>query len=182
MNSLGRIAINLERRSINRLPLRDVRTSQYIGQCARQSRARFSNSTSTSPSNSSSSSSSSSPGAGPSRRRALYLFVIPLAFLPFSLFGSSKKPLDPYVYSDHTVGSSARLTPQHALLTVPLSPKDAVSFSTTSGEDGKVVIEHLMVKNPDIQIERPYTPINDVGADGEIKMVIKRVKGGEVGR
>lgn len=40
----------------------------------------------------------------------------------------------------------------------------------------------MMVKNPDIQIERPYTPINDVGKDGEVQMVIKRVKGGEVGR
>jgi cytochrome-b5 reductase len=31
-------------------------------------------------------------------------------------------------------------------------------------------------------IERPYTPINDVAADGEMAMVVKRVKGGEVGR
>ncbi|KAL7421741.1 hypothetical protein Q5752_003512 [Cryptotrichosporon argae] len=39
-----------------------------------------------------------------------------------------------------------------------------------------------MVKSPDIQIERPYTPVNDAAADGEVCMVVKRVKGGEVGR
>jgi hypothetical protein len=39
-----------------------------------------------------------------------------------------------------------------------------------------------MVKNPDLMIERPYTPINDVRADGEVRIVVKRVKGGEVGR
>ena len=40
----------------------------------------------------------------------------------------------------------------------------------------------MMIKSPDIQIERPYTPVNDVLADGEIRVVVKRVKGGEVGR
>lgn len=40
----------------------------------------------------------------------------------------------------------------------------------------------MMVGAPDIQIERPYTPINDPVADGDVKMVVKRVKGGEVGR
>ncbi|WVQ83198.1 hypothetical protein IAT38_005337 [Cryptococcus sp. DSM 104549] len=39
-----------------------------------------------------------------------------------------------------------------------------------------------MVKSPDIQIERPYTPVNDAVQDGEARMVVKRVRGGEVGR
>lgn len=43
-------------------------------------------------------------------------------------------------------------------------------------------IHHICVKSPDLQIERPYTPINDVQKDGVMKIVVKRVKGGEVGR
>jgi cytochrome-b5 reductase len=39
-----------------------------------------------------------------------------------------------------------------------------------------------MVKNPDLMIERPYTPVNDAEADGEARLVVKRVRGGEVGR
>lgn len=129
--------------------------------------------------------SSSSPGAGPSRpsRKRYYLLAIPLAFLPFTLFGTSRKPLDPYAYSDHEIRSSTRLTPQHAQVAIPLSPSDADKFRPPEkGEGDLVVIQHVMVKNPDLQIERPYTPINDVGEDGDIQLVVKRVKGGEVGR
>lgn len=136
---------------------------------------------------SSSSTGSSSPGAGPSRpsRRRLYLLAIPLALLPFTLFGSSRKPLDPYTYSDHEVRSSTRLTPQHAQLAIPLLPTDAAKWrrpEPQSDKDEVISIRHVMVKNPDLQIERPYTPVNDVGKDGDIKLVVKRVKGGEVGR
>jgi len=45
-----------------------------------------------------------------------------------------------------------------------------------------IVIQHVMVKNPDLQIERPYTPINDVEHNGQIDLIVKKVKGGEVGR
>lgn len=48
--------------------------------------------------------------------------------------------------------------------------------------EGEVTIQHVMIKSPDLQIERPYTPVNDVRKDGEVKVVVKRVKGGEVGR
>lgn len=47
---------------------------------------------------------------------------------------------------------------------------------------GTVVIHHVCVKSPDLQIERPYTPINDPAKDGYMDIVVKRVKGGEVGR
>jgi cytochrome-b5 reductase len=39
-----------------------------------------------------------------------------------------------------------------------------------------------MVKSPDLMIERPYTPVNDVKAEGDVKLVVKRVRAGEVGR
>lgn len=44
------------------------------------------------------------------------------------------------------------------------------------------MVQHMMIGAPDIQIERPYTPVNDPGADADVKMVVKRVRGGEVGR
>ncbi len=45
-----------------------------------------------------------------------------------------------------------------------------------------MAIQHVMIKSPDLQIERPYTPINDIVKDGDIRIVVKRVKAGEVGR
>jgi cytochrome-b5 reductase len=75
------------------------------------------------------------------------------------------------------------LTPQHARLRIPLSPSDAALFAQSSSTgNGEVTIEHVYVKNPDLQIERPYTPVNDVRGDGEVDVVVKRVQGGEVGR
>lgn len=177
MNGLRSSVAGVERQS-----LRYGTTFQIVGRISHSPQYRFT------------SSSSTSTGAGPSRpksRKVYYLLAIPLAFLPFTLFGKSRKPLDPYTYSDHhTVQSNTRLTARHAHLAIPLSPTDAAQFRPpgdkgvegTDKADEVVVIQHLMVKNPDIQIERPYTPINDVGKDGEIELVVKRVKGGEVGR
>jgi cytochrome-b5 reductase len=115
-----------------------------------------------------------------SRFKSYYLLAIPLAFLPFTLFGSSTKPLHPYTYSTQKVGSTSKLTPQHARIRIPLSSSDSALFH--KGGDGNIVLEHVMIKNPDLQIERPYTPVNDVGKDGEVDVIVKRVQGGEVGK
>lgn len=142
---------------------------------------------------------SQSTKAGPTSRsprdRRYYLLALPVALLPISLFGfgfgSSKRPLDPYTYSDHPIASTSKLSPQHARIRIPLSSSDASLFAPTppsssgitDGRSGEVVVlEHVMIKNPDLQIERPYTPINDVGKDGEVDLIVKRVQGGEVGR
>lgn len=78
------------------------------------------------------------------------------------------------------MGSTSKLTTQHARIRIPLSASDSALFH--KGQDESIVIEHVMIKNPDLQIERPYTPINDVGRDGEVDVVVKRVQGGEVGK
>jgi len=122
----------------------------------------------------------STASTSPSRFKSYYLLAIPLAFLPFTLFGSSTKPLDPYTYSTQKVGSTSKLTPQHARIRIPLSSPDSALFD--KGEDGSILLEHVMIKNPDLQIERPYTPVNDVGKDGEVDVIVKRVQGGEVGK
>ncbi|RXK40118.1 hypothetical protein M231_02575 [Tremella mesenterica] len=106
--------------------------------------------------------------------------------------------LDPYVYSDHVISSTTTLSPDHVLLTIPLSAASRESFSpnaplplgsTTSHtpqnperDPAEITVQHVMIKQPDLQIERPYTPVNDPGLDGEMRLVVKRVRGGEVGR
>ncbi|EJT51480.1 hypothetical protein A1Q2_02715 [Trichosporon asahii var. asahii CBS 8904] len=49
-------------------------------------------------------------------------------------------------------------------------------------DDGSVVVQHVMLRNPDIQIERHYTPVNDVARDGRMNLVVKKVRNGELGR
>jgi cytochrome-b5 reductase len=41
-------------------------------------------------------------------------------------------------------------------------------------------IHHIYIKDDDMQIERPYTPINGVGVDGKMMFWIKKYPGGEV--
>jgi cytochrome-b5 reductase len=70
------------------------------------------------------------------------------------------------------------------LISIPLSPESLAGFRGENVElgNGEIVVSHVMVKNPDLMIERPYTPVNDVEKDGEVRIVVKKVKGGEVGR
>ncbi|KLT39276.1 hypothetical protein CC85DRAFT_305182 [Cutaneotrichosporon oleaginosum] len=141
------------------------------------------------------------PGTLRARRRLLAV----LALLPLFYFLRPASPLNPQVYSEHPVASVTPVGPAHVELVVrvPESERaqfgaDAVVFSPygvpprphaapyvhTEGAapPGTVVVQHVMVKNPDLMIERAYTPVNDVGADGEMRLVVKRVRGGEVGR
>lgn len=89
------------------------------------------------------------------------------------------------------MSSISNPTPRHDLLAIPIPQNSIPLFknqavrrdgSTVDNEKGEVIIQHVMIKNPDLQIERPYTPVNDPGEDGEMQLVVKRVKGGEVGR
>jgi cytochrome-b5 reductase len=95
------------------------------------------------------------------------------------------------------VSKVTSLTPTHVLVEIPVPPGSLSLFRTFEGiapstaedvprppisDDEYAVIHHVCVKSPDLQIERPYTPINDVQSDRVIKIVVKRVVGGEVGR
>ena len=117
------------------------------------------------------------------------LIVLP----PFLFFWRPSTPslISPAVYSDHPCSSTQRISARHVLVTIPIPAASLPLFndeasqragSATRNMTEAVTIHHVMIKNPDLQIERPYTPINDVGKDGELKLVVKRVKGGEVGR
>lgn len=142
------------------------------------------------------------PGTQHSRRR----LVAALSLLPILVywFAPRREPLNPLSYSDHPA-SIAPIGPAHVLLTVPVEPADRPQFGSESWVEGPygvlpsppqrapsgkagdvggetVVVQHVMVKNPQLMIERHYTPVNDTEKDGEMRMVVKRVRGGEVGR
>ena len=123
--------------------------------------------------------------------RRLGVSLILLSPIFFFWRPSSPVPLDPQTYSDQPCSSIERLSPQHALVVIPIPVASLPLFGKQiqgeddvgRSEDGEeATIHHVMVKSPDLQIERPYTPINDVAREGVVKIVVKRVKGGEVGR
>ncbi|WVF71577.1 hypothetical protein IAT40_006385 [Kwoniella sp. CBS 6097] len=132
------------------------------------------------------------------RRLALTIFGIAIPTTTSYFFFPSSQPITPHLYSNQPVTSTNQLTPQHRLIVVDIPEKSKEYFEkpyridgsladvATPGEGGErggeVVIQHMMIKSPDIQIERPYTPINDPVKDGQVRMVVKRVRGGEVGR
>jgi hypothetical protein len=134
------------------------------------------------------------PPPAPARRRGFYLPLSLLLITPAIYYfypTSPSRRLSPYTYSDHPVSSTTPLGPSHKELVVPIPPESIGSFGTDAvrldgahvrKDHGEVVVQHVMIKNPDLQIERPYTPTNDVEEDGEMRLVVKRVKGGEVGR
>lgn len=109
-------------------------------------------------------------------------FTPPIAILAgiWSFFTDSSS-LSPQTYTRHRITAYRVLSPTHVYLEITLSPTSAALFHRTD-VDGRILIHHVCVKSPDLVIERPYTPINDVAKDGKIKLVVKRVKGGEVGR
>lgn len=130
---------------------------------------------------------------------------IPLSFLILPpilwyLYDTTRDapPLSPYEYTDHNLISNERISPRHVCASVKLDEASRSLFGSSpdsllaqgpsrrsedgGAEAGLITVHHLMVKNPDLMIERPYTPVNDAEKDGEAKLVVKRVKGGEVGR
>lgn len=128
-----------------------------------------------------------------SRQRLYALLGLSLSLPAGYYFFQSSPSLSPSVYSDQELKSSKSLTPFHKLVTIKI-PSSSYGFfdkpyrldgEVADVKGGEVVIQHVMVKSPDIQIERPYTLINDPNAangEREMRMVVKRVRGGEVGR
>lgn len=119
--------------------------------------------------------------------------AIPIFSFLFPAFwrsGSDQTDLSPFKYTTHRVSSIKRISPQHVLIDIPISPRSREAFrngastgvESSSQGSGVVDVWHVYVKSPDLQIERPYTPINDVERDGYARLLVKRVKGGEVGR
>ncbi|ORX36783.1 hypothetical protein BD324DRAFT_627151 [Kockovaella imperatae] len=99
--------------------------------------------------------------------------------------------LSPDEHMPRVVSKITRLSPRHRYIEIPVDPESCKQFGDQAmgmdgeklkSEKGAVAVQHVTIKSPAIQVERSYTPINDVQEDGLLKMVVKRVKGGEVGR
>jgi hypothetical protein len=133
----------------------------------------------------------------PDYRAIISFSLLPSLYmlLPETLRRDGSNPdLSPYQYTRHTIHSVQRLGPQHLLLRIELSSKSRAMFDVdvdvnvsvdrekSETDPGVVTIQHVCIKSPDLQIERPYTPINDPARDGYMEFVVKRVRGGEVGR
>lgn len=127
-----------------------------------------------------------------------FLVVPPILYWLYTTV-QGDEPLSPFTYTDHTVSSTRKLTSKHVEIAVPLDAPSRALFShpdlaaagpsrprvppdAQESRGSAITVHHLMVKNPDLMIERPYTPVNDAEADGEARLVVKRVRGGEVGR
>lgn len=121
---------------------------------------------------------------------ALYLFLPP-SLRPAS--SSASPELDPQRYARFRVARVEGVSERHVLVEVEVPPASREAFrglsssggAETGGKPGQgtiATLRHVCIKSPDLQIERPYTPINDVAADGVLRLVVKRVRGGEVGR
>ena len=104
-------------------------------------------------------------------------------FWPSKYRGSptySNKPLSPSYFVPVTVSDNSQVGPDLAVLTLSIPPgshssdeKNASSFDP---------IWSIFIKDDDIQVERPYTPLFGIDEKGAIKLWVKRYSRGEVGR
>lgn len=100
-------------------------------------------------------------------------------FLPDASRGaptSKDKPLSPSHFTPTTVVSSEPSGPNSKLITLKVSPHALPPAGTTSP------IWSVFIKDDDIQVERPYTPLESVDEYGQMVFWIKKYPSGEVGR
>ncbi|KAK0498554.1 ferredoxin reductase-like C-terminal NADP-linked domain-containing protein, partial [Armillaria luteobubalina] len=104
---------------------------------------------------------------------ALYFFY-PSPSKSASTF--SDEPLSPSHFTPASVTSTESRDPNYRLITLTVPPKlvpPKSSFST---------IWSVFIKDDDIQVERPYTPLEGIDEHGNMKFWIKKYPRGEVGR
>ena len=91
----------------------------------------------------------------------------------------SHKPLSPDYFIPATVSENSQVGPDLAVLTLSIPPD-----SRTADENAPLLgpIWSIFIKDDDIQVERPYTPLCGSDEKGNIKLWIKRYPRGEVGR
>jgi len=143
-------------------------------------------------------SSATTTGKSVTRRtlRSRYLFAGLVAWTgvgAYYLFPPSKNPL----YSVTADSSSEDDTPT-TLVPTKWSPTTLVASEETSKDTRLLTLSiprHLIpkssstrpiwsiyIKDDDIQVERPYTPLEGIDEDGNLKLWVKKYPKGEVGR
>lgn len=88
---------------------------------------------------------------------------------------SSTLPLHYSRFTPVTVEASEPSGPSTKLITLRLPQKLLPS-------NGLAPVHSIYVKDNDIQVERPYTPLHGIEDDGKIRLWIKQYPHGEVGR
>ena len=88
------------------------------------------------------------------------------------------KPLSPDYFIPAFLTSSEETNENAKLLHLNVPPETVARTPKTSFKP----IWSIYVKDSDIQVERPYTPLEGITADGEMSFWIKRYEHGEVGR
>lgn len=91
----------------------------------------------------------------------------------------SHKPLSPSYFIPVTVSDNSQAGPDLAVLTLSIPPGSHASDENSSSFDP---IWSIFIKDDDIQVERPYTPLFGIDEKGVIKLWVKRYQRGEVGR
>jgi len=90
---------------------------------------------------------------------------------------SAREPMAPTHFTPATIVSTTPFAGPSKLITVSL-PQAALPAGGAPG-----TIWSVYIKDTDLQIERPYTPLEGLSADtGEMTFWVKRYEGGEVSR
>jgi len=89
----------------------------------------------------------------------------------------SDTPLSPSHFTPVKVTASIPCTPYTKLLTFSIPP-----HLIPVPDERPNPIYCIYVKDSDIQVERPYTPLQGIDAQGQAHFWVKRYQGGEVGR
>ena len=90
----------------------------------------------------------------------------------------SHQPLSPSYFIPVTISENSQVGPDLAVLTLSLPPDSRPSDENDPSLDP---IWSIFIKDDDIQVERPYTPLFGID-EGVIKLWVKRYSKGEVGR
>jgi Oxidoreductase FAD-binding domain len=91
----------------------------------------------------------------------------------------SHKPLSPSYFIPVTISENSQAGPDLAVLTLSIPPESRPSDEKNSSLGP---VWSIFIKDDDIQVERPYTPLFGIDENGIIKLWVKRYPRGEVGR
>ncbi|KAH7887964.1 hypothetical protein F5I97DRAFT_1804980 [Phlebopus sp. FC_14] len=90
----------------------------------------------------------------------------------------ASKTLSPSYFTPATLVKSTETSADTKLLTLSVPPE----LLPHDHPDKLTPIWSVFIKDDDIQVERPYTPLEGVGGDGKMTFWIKKYEYGEVGR
>ncbi|SCZ87356.1 BZ3500_MvSof-1268-A1-R1_Chr2-2g04822 [Microbotryum saponariae] len=149
---------------------------------------------------SSNSKESSPPPNRKSRSTVLAYLALPsllgaFAFQHFSPTDDSKRPLSPDYFIPLKINKVTRLNHDNTLIGLDLpdslSPRQYIAAQGSRGDEDPWRIHSIFVKQPELQIQRPYTPLNisflnplpsESSPSTTIQLLIKRYDDGEVSR